>query len=80
MSSSADIGLRVSISMVGGPFLGAIVEVFAYTFGHAGAVVSALRRSSSSAAEVLLSFSACLALKSVMQKPGPFNEVSKAPE
>ena len=80
MSSSGFIGLCCSISNVGAFFLGALVDEFAYTFGHAGAAVSALNRSSSSSADILLPFSAAVALNSVIQNPGPFREVSNEPE
>lgn len=50
------------------------------TFGHDGALVSAARSSNSSEAVVLQSVAAVVALKRVIEKPGPFKEVSKAPE
>jgi hypothetical protein len=65
---------------VGAAFRATLVEVLASTFGHAGAFVSALSSSRSSETEVLLSLVAAVRLHNVMEKPGPFNEVSNVPE
>jgi len=56
------------------------VEVLERTLGQEGALVSAPRRDRSSSTDVLLSFAAAVRLQSVIEKPGPFNEVSKGPE
>ena len=56
------------------------MEPFAHTFGHAGALVSALSSPSNSPKELLPSLAAAVRLHSVIENPGPFNEVSKMPE
>jgi hypothetical protein len=56
------------------------VNVLARTFGQAGAFVSAASRSRSSGVVELHSLAACVRLQSVIEKPGPFREVSKGPE
>lgn len=54
--------------------------MFDSTFGHDGAFVSALSRSRSSSADVLLSLAAVVMLHRVIENPGPLREVSNVPE
>lgn len=68
------------MSTTGGSLRATFVEVFASTFGHEGAFVSALNSSRSSETESLLSLAAAVRLHSVMEKPGPLSEVSNVPE
>ena len=80
ISSSADIIVCFSKSIVGTGFRITFVEVLERTFGHAGAFVSSASRSSNSDGEVLLSFAAVVTLHNVIENPGPFKDVSKGPE
>ncbi len=80
MSSSGDTLVFLSIFINGKLFLLCFVEVFASTLGHAGAFVSAPKSSTSSSAEVELSFAAAVRLQRVIEKPGPLRELSKRPE
>ena len=80
ISWSVVISVFFSISISEAPFRAFFVEVFAATLGQAGAFVSAPSRSNNSDTVVLHSLAAGVRLQSVMEKPGPFSEVSKAPE
>jgi hypothetical protein len=68
------------MSTIGISLLVSFVEVFDSTFGHEGAFVSAASKSINSDADVLLSFAASVRLQRVIEKPGPFREVSNVPE
>jgi hypothetical protein len=78
MSSSADIEVCCSKSTTWAKLRSALGEVFDSTFGHAGALVSYANKSNNSDTELLLSFAATVILHNVIEKPGPFREVSKA--
>jgi len=68
------------MSIAGVSLLASFVEVFDSTFGHKGAFVSAASNSINSVVNVLLSFAASVRLQRVIEKPGPFREVSNVPE
>lgn len=80
MSSFGEISVWLSISITGACFRMTLVEVLESTFGHDGAFVSALNRSRSSEADVLLSLPAVVKLHNVMENPGPFSDVSNVSE
>lgn len=80
ISSASETGVCFSISITGISSRGTFVDLFASTLGQAGAAVSKAKRSSSSETEVELELAAAVRLQSVIEKPGPFREVSKGPE
>jgi hypothetical protein len=78
--SSSETWIFFSKLIIGAGFRFAFVEVLERTLGHAGAAVSAARRSKSSETGDPHCSAAAARLQRVIEKPGPFNTVSKLPE